>query len=344
MIARITTLNIKSAAFAILIMSMAAVFILSSETTAQSSLRPKGKIAFTSDRDGNKEIYLMNADGTGQTRLTSNTIVDDHPIWSPNRNKLAFVSQRQTGGFAIFQINIDGTNRVEVTPLSQFVDVPPTGTVPFSMSWSPDGKKIAFQDPYYNDIWVVDVETHARKNLTNDGGGTIGLYDHNPAWSPDGTTILYASPRYNGICAALYAINPDGTNRRLVVPCQAYSPSWSPDGSKIVFVNLVEEFSSELHIANSDGTNVQTFDGGYPDPNYRDNPRWSPDRRKIAFSMRGPAPNYDIEIYVKNIDGTGFAQLTDTPAGRNYRPSWEPLAFDFDGSASISDEEMPEQN
>src|SRR5881409_3615336 len=119
---------------------------------ALTTLHANGKIAFTSDRDGNQEIYVMNPDGTNQTRLTNNSIVDDHPMWSPDGQKLAFVSQRAAGGFAIFQMNMDGTNRVEITPLSDFVSVPPSGVVGFSMSWSPDGRKIAFQDPYYNDI------------------------------------------------------------------------------------------------------------------------------------------------------------------------------------------------
>ena len=289
------------------------------------ALRANGKIAFTSERDGNQEIYVMNADGTNQIRITNNTIVDDHPMWSPDGTKLAFVSQREAGGFAIFQMNMDGTNRVEITPLSNFVNTPPSVPVGFSMSWSPDGRKIAFQDPYYNDIWVVDVETHARRNLTNDGGGQIALYDYHPAWSPDGSTILYASPRYNGFCPSLYAINPEGTNRRLLSGnhCPAFSPSWSPDGTQIVFVQLNGEFAeSELRIANSDGTNVRIFDGGDPDPNSRDYPRWSPDGRKIAFNMTN---GQDIEIYVKNVDGTGYAQLTNTPAGQNYRPSWQPL-------------------
>lgn len=289
-----------------------------------ATLRANGKIAFTSDRDGNQEIYMMNPDGTNQTRLTNNSIVDDHAMWSPDGEKLAFVSQREAGGFAIFQMNMDGTNRVEITPLSNFVNVTPWGVVGFSMSWSPDGRKIAFQDPYYNDIWVIDVETHARQNLTNDGGGQIRFFDYHPAWSPDGSTILFSSPRDVDPCTTLYTINPDGTNRRLLSRdhCPAYSPNWSPDGTKIVFVQLNGEFvESELRIANSDGTNVQIFDGG-SDPNNRDYPRWSPDGRKIAFNMTN---SQDIEIYVKNIDGTGYAQLTNTPAGLNYRPSWQPL-------------------
>jgi Tol biopolymer transport system component len=286
--------------------------------------RANGKIAFTSFRDGNTEIYVMDADGTNQTRLTNNSIVDDHATWSPDGQKLAFVSQREDGGFAIFQMNSDGTNRVEITTLRNYVNTAAWGVIGFSMSWSPDGRKIAFQDPYYDDIWVVDVETHVRENLTNDGGDTTGFMEFHPAWSPDGSTILYSS--FHGLCPGLYAMNPDGTNkRRLGHDCPAYSPSWSPDGTKIVFVELNGEFvESELRISNSDSTNVQVFDGGYPDTRNRDYPRWSPDGRKIVFNMTD-SHFQDIEIYVKSVDGTGYAQLTDT-AGANYRPSWQPIA------------------
>ncbi|MDQ3648932.1 MAG: hypothetical protein M3458_01380 [Acidobacteriota bacterium] len=58
-----------------------------------------GKIAFTSDRDGNREIYVMNNDGTNQVRLTNNAGADDFPAWSPNGSRLAFLSQNASGGY-----------------------------------------------------------------------------------------------------------------------------------------------------------------------------------------------------------------------------------------------------
>jgi len=171
------------------------LFLMVTAAFAQTPpLRANGKIAFTSDRDGSPEIYMMNPDGTNQTRLTNNSIVDDHAMWSPDGKKLAFVSQRAAGGFAIFQMNMDGTNRVEITPLSNYVNRAPDGVVGFSMSWSPDGRKITYQDGIggifagYSDIFVIDLETRISRNLTNDGSGSgyCSLCDYNPAWSPDG--------------------------------------------------------------------------------------------------------------------------------------------------------------
>src|SRR5262252_8296324 len=77
-----------------------------------------GKIAFVSDRDGNSEIYVMNADGTNQMRLTNNPGVDDYPTWSPEGKKIAFVSQDSSGAFAIKVMNSDGANQTKLTQLS----------------------------------------------------------------------------------------------------------------------------------------------------------------------------------------------------------------------------------
>ncbi len=75
-----------------------------------SAWSPDGtKIAFTSDRDGNFEIYVMNADGRNPTRLTSDPATDNFPAWSPDGTKIAFDSRRD-GNFEIYVMNADGTN------------------------------------------------------------------------------------------------------------------------------------------------------------------------------------------------------------------------------------------
>jgi len=76
---------------------------------------PDGKrIAFHSNRDGNEEIYVMNADGSGQTRLTKNEVGDTSPAWSPDGKRIAFVSERD-GNLEIYVMNADGSGQTRLT-------------------------------------------------------------------------------------------------------------------------------------------------------------------------------------------------------------------------------------
>ena len=151
-------MNINVSKMAILI-SFVYVFSLAASYSVQGSpgMRANGKIAFTSDRDGNAEIYLMNADGSGQTRLTNGPASNDYPIWSPDGTKIAFL--RQDGGsFTIKQMNPDGTNERDITAVTSL-------GIFWGMSWSPDGAKIAFQDS--TDIFTITMDGSKRVNLTN---------------------------------------------------------------------------------------------------------------------------------------------------------------------------------
>jgi Tol biopolymer transport system component len=208
-------------------------------STNSAALHANGKIAFTSDRDGNREIYVMNADGTNQVRLTNNTIVDDHPTWSPAGLKIALVSERTTGGRGIFTMNPDGTDRTEVTPVSyvdRYANWPDLIWTDFySMDWSPDGTQIVFQDNY--DMVIVNVDGSNRHAITD---GTA--YDLEPAWSPEGSKILFSrDPLDDGGLqyGRLSTINIDGSNIQFLPNAfqgQEYAPKWSPLGDKILFV------------------------------------------------------------------------------------------------------------
>ncbi len=130
-----------------------------------------GKIAFTSTRDGNHEIYSMNADGSNQTRLTNNAAADDNPAWSPDGTKIAFTSIRD-GNYEIYIMNANGSSQTNLTNNVSRDDYP---------AWSPDGIKIAFTSHraggINDEIYVMNTNGSSQINLSNNAAS-----DYDPSW------------------------------------------------------------------------------------------------------------------------------------------------------------------
>jgi len=153
------------------------------------------KIAFESNdalvtnRGTNKVIYVMNADGTGQKRLTD-TGVDSYPAWSPDGSKIAFGSGRAGGSHDIFIMDADGGNVRKLTN---------NGRINFDPFWSPDGTKVAFisQSGENSEIYTVNIDGTGEKALTN-SNTSVGSAD----WSPDGRRIVFQDSRGVGVMNA----------------------------------------------------------------------------------------------------------------------------------------------
>jgi len=176
-----------------------------------------GKIAFTSQRDGNDEIYVMNADSTAQTRLTNNTANDFNPSWSPDGAKIAFTSDKDFL-FEIYVMNPDGTGQTRLT--NNTAD-------DFASSWSPDGAKIAFvtnRDGNF-EIYVMNADGSGQTDLSNNAADDR----FRASWSPDGAKIAFVTNR-DGNFEEIYVMNADGTAQTRLTNNTAsdFGPDWGP--------------------------------------------------------------------------------------------------------------------
>ena len=157
----------------LILVTLATALIIAANSAIGCGGSRESKIAFMSNRNGNDEIYVMNTDGTEQTRLTNNTDDDRSPSWSPDGAKIAFVSGDIFTNVEIYVMNADETEQKNLT------DNPASDSW---LSWSPDGKKIAFVsgDIFVNvDIYVMNADGTEQIRLTNNTDEDLAL-----SWSP----------------------------------------------------------------------------------------------------------------------------------------------------------------
>jgi TolB protein len=170
------------------------------------------KIAFTSNRDGNPEIYIMNRDGSGLRRMTNNPSIDVTPTWSPNGNQIAWVSDR-TGSPKIYVMNADGTGQRML--IGEYCDRPTWSSNPFN--------EIAYAartGPGY-DIKIYDMSTGESKKIT-DGIGS----NESPAFAPNGRHIAFVSTRSGK--SQIFTVDRDGNNlRQITRDGDNKFPNWS---------------------------------------------------------------------------------------------------------------------
>lgn len=285
-----------------------------------------GQIAFYSTRDGNPEIYVINADGTGLQRLTANSAGDMAPAWSPDGTQIAFTSNRD-GNNEIYVMNADGSDQCRLTDNSAYESHP---------DWSPDGTRIAFvsERDGNREIYTMNADGANSQRLTDNPAD-----DMRPDWSPDGTQILFNSERDGNW--EIYVINSDGSALRRLTnsPTWEVFPTWSPDGTQIAYrCSSAREWNGDVCVMNVDGSAERTLTSHTGND---ENPIWSPDGTHIVFqSDRYADPqtantdNYNFEILVMDADGNNVRRLTDSPTG-DYWPTWWSMTTDVLTAALI---------
>jgi len=267
-----------------------------------------GRIAFTSDLDGDFEIYTMNVDGSNQVQLTNNYAWDCCARWSPDSTKIVFVSRREEN-MDIYLMDADGSDEIRLT------DDPANDESP---SWSPDGDRIAYSSGAsgISNIYVMHADGSERTRLTDNE-----LFNSSPNWSPHGTKIAYLSMDTRNDPTAyeeIFVMNADGSQPVQLThnEVQDLEPAWSPDGTRIAYVSTashaVDKINWNIYVMNYDGNiRVQLTSG----TTHEWSPVWSPDGTMMAFAscFDNPASSTGqiCDTFMMNADGSNQTRLTD---------------------------------
>ena len=284
------------------------VCLTSEELWSKNALASNtGRIVFTSVRDGNFEIYVMDADGGNQENLTNHPAYDYHPDWSPDGTKIAFESSREGGRYQIYVMDADGKNVIRLTD-GRWQKRDP--------DWSPDGQQIAFSVDHREDhIDVMDADGRNRKKLEDQA--------RHPDWSPDGGQIAFVSGRDGG--SEIYVIGVDGQGRKRVTHDLAPKryPSFSPDGRRIAYEDGRDGLFFDINVVDADGGNRKKLEDKAMYPS------WSPDGQVIAYFVSDgiwPA-NFRATIHLMTADGKYLRQLSDSGNARDFDPDISPLGL-----------------
>ena len=291
--------------------------------SASSAKAPTtAKIAFTSNRDGNFEIYTMNLDGSEQVNLTQDRAFDYNPVWSPTGEQILFVSDRH-GTRDLYLMNADGTNVRKVFQNLVGRQHP---------TWSPDGKQLAYHRYDKIAIYIASSAGKDEEKLVS------GLW---PVWSPNGSEIAFVGDENfelvaNGVLQVespkIQIINLQTHAEEILLPGEnlMFGPAWSPNSTKIAFswikLDAIPiagkniEDNEAVYVVNRDGSELKQLVDSDDGPT--SHPIWAPRGDELIYEK---LVRESVHLYKIALDGGPSEQLTDK--GDNFSADWFDPAF-----------------
>jgi Tol biopolymer transport system component len=284
---------------------------------------PDGQsIVFESNRAGNHDIWVMNADGSDVRRLTDHPALDETPVFSPDGGRIVFASERE-GELDVFSMRADGSDLVNLTRNPTADDDHP--------KFSRDGRLIAFNSKRHDgetyQLWVMNADgTHPRRITEHIDWDTF------PSFSSDGSRILFRRVlptggwSSSGRDSEIFVIDADGYGARNLSRHPAFDgyPDWSHDGRFIAFASDREARGVfQVYVMDADGSNVVRISPAETGASYA-RPIWSPDSRRIVATREkdevreiivfelavafGPAVLFTREVAIEPVTDGGLSR------------------------------------
>ncbi len=261
------------------------------------------KIAYVSSASGHKELSMMDYDGAGPTRLTSNQTINLSPAWSPDLRSIAFTSYMESGYPHLYRVFPFEKRSPQLLAGHLGINTSP--------AWSPDGRLLALtlSKDGNPEVYVLTVATGALRRLTTWSG-----IDTEPTWSPTSREIAFVSDRSGP--AQVYVMDAEGTNaRRLTQAGFNTQPRWSPKGDAIAFTS--RQGNHDIWAVNPDGSNLRRLTAG---PGSNESASWAPNGRHLLFQSNRLG---SFQLFTMLVDGSEQQQLSKGP-GESTSGAWSP--------------------
>jgi len=266
------------------------------------------EIAFVSDRGGNSEIYVMNADGSNVRAATNNGSRNNFPDWAPAADAIVYTSYRLMNRPLLF-LSTRGRGKPGLV-LPDLVEKRDQ----YRGVFAPSGDELAVVLSNQGETDLYRAELGGRDLRRLRGGRAIQV---SPSWSPDGERVAFVSDRSGA--PQIYIIRSDGTDMRRLTFYGDYnaSPAWSPDGLWIAYTTLVNG-QFDIWLADPEtGESLPLV----THPRSDETPSWAPNGRKLVFSSKRRGRS---DLYVIDRDGANLRRVTRN-AGNNTSPDWGPF-------------------